>query len=130
MDLQWDPTGGTNFVDIPNSAFSYALAVNGLKMTGDGTLTLTNTNSYVGATTINGGTVVVTANGALGPATASGIVVNAGGALAFTGGVSYTTAEPIAIGGFGPAGNGAIENISGTNTWPLPSACPVHRDRL
>ena len=22
MDLQWDPTGGTNFVDIPNSAFS------------------------------------------------------------------------------------------------------------
>ena len=22
MDAQWDPTGGTNFVDIPNSAFS------------------------------------------------------------------------------------------------------------
>ena len=21
MDAQWDPTGGTNFVDIPNSAF-------------------------------------------------------------------------------------------------------------
>ena len=38
MDLQWDPTGGTNFVDIPNSAFSYTLAVNGLTMTGAGTL--------------------------------------------------------------------------------------------
>ena len=35
MDVQWDPTGGTNFVDIPNSAFSNIEAVNGLKMTGD-----------------------------------------------------------------------------------------------
>ena len=30
MDVQWDPTGGTNFVDIPNSAFSSIEAVNGL----------------------------------------------------------------------------------------------------
>ena len=28
--LQWDPTGGNNFVDIPNSAFSSIQAVNGL----------------------------------------------------------------------------------------------------
>ena len=28
MDVQWDPTGGTNFVDIPNSAFSSIQAVN------------------------------------------------------------------------------------------------------
>ena len=40
MDVQWDPTGGTNFVDIPNSAFSSIQAVNGLTMTGTGTLTL------------------------------------------------------------------------------------------
>ena len=28
MDVQWDPTGGNNFVDIPNSAFSSIQAVN------------------------------------------------------------------------------------------------------
>ena len=115
MDAQWDPTGGDNFVDIPNSAFSSTQSVNGLEMTGDGTLNLTNTNSYLGSTTIDAGTLVVTANGAMGPATATGIVVNGGGALAFTGGVNYTTAEPITINGAGPAGHGAIENISGTN---------------
>jgi fibronectin-binding autotransporter adhesin len=120
MDAQWDPTGGDNFVDIPNSAFSTVEAVNGLTMTGAGTLTLTQTNSYLGSTTIDAGTLVVTANGAMGPATATGIVVNAGGALAFTGGLNYTTAEPITISGAGPAGNGAIENISGTNTFAAP----------
>ena len=83
MDLQWDPTGGTNFVDIPNSAFSSIQAVNALTMTGSGTLTLTKSNTYSGSTTIDAGTLVVTANGAMGPATATGIVVNAGGALAF-----------------------------------------------
>ena len=36
------------------------------------TLTLANTNSYVGATTISGGVLVPTVNGAMGPATAAG----------------------------------------------------------
>ena len=124
MDVQWDPTGGTNFVDIPNSAFSSIQAVNGVTMTGTGTLTLSHTNSYSGSTTINAGTLVVTANGAMGPATATGIVVNTGGALAFTGGLHYTTAEPITISGSGPAGNGAIENISGANTFAIPITVP------
>ena len=118
MDVQWDPTGGTNFVDIPNSAF--VEPVNSLIKTGTGTLTLSNTNTYSGSTTIDAGTLVVTANGAMGPATATGIVVNTGGALAFTGGLHYTTAEPITISGSGPAGNGAIENISGANTFAIP----------
>ncbi len=56
----------------------------------------------------------------MGPATATGIVVNKGGALAFTGGLDYNTAEPITISGSGPAGNGAIENISGTNAFAIP----------
>ena len=120
LDVQWDPTGGTNFVDIPNSAFSSIQAVNGLSMTGTGTLALSSTNSYFGSTTVSAGTLVVTANGAMGPATAAGIVVNTGGALAFTGGLDYTSAEPITISGSGPAGNGAIENISGANTIAFP----------
>ena len=69
LDVQWDPTGGTNFVDIPNSAFSSIQAVNGVTMTGTGTLTLSHTNSYSGSTTINAGILVAAANGAMGPAT-------------------------------------------------------------
>ena len=30
MDAQWDPTGGSSFVDIPNSAFSSLQPVNGV----------------------------------------------------------------------------------------------------
>ncbi len=120
MDVQWDPTGGDNFVDIPNSAFSCIETINGVQMTGSGTLTLSNTNTYSGPTTIDAGTLVAAADGAMGPATAGGIVVNAGGALAFTGGLHYTTAEPITISGSGPAGHGAIENIGGRNTLAIP----------
>ena len=127
MDVQWDPTGGTNFVDIPNSAFSSIQAVNGVTMTGTGTLTLSHTNSYSGSTTIDAGTLVVTANGAMGPATASGIVVNTGGALAFTGGLNYTTAEPITISGSGRPAT-APSRISAARTpLPSPSPCPGRR---
>ena len=39
---------------------------------------------------------------------------------AFSGGVNYTTAQSTAIVGSGPLGNGAIENISGSNTFNAP----------
>ncbi len=124
LDVQWDPTGGTNFVDIPNSAFSSIQAANGVTVTGTGTLSLSHANSYSGSTTINAGILVAAANGAMGPANATGIVVNTGGALAFTGGLDYTTAEPIAITGSGPAGAGAIENLSGANIFAIPITVP------
>ena len=113
MDAQWDPTGGTNFVDIPNSAFVIP-AVNSLIKIGTGTLTLSNTNTYEGATTINAGTLSRPRR-RHGTGDCRGIIVNTGGALAFSGGVNYATAEPATISGTGPAGNGAIENISGNN---------------
>jgi autotransporter-associated beta strand protein len=120
MVAQWDTAGGTNFVDIPNSAFSSMQPANAVTMTGTGTLTLSGANTYVGATTIDAGTLTATANGALGPATATGIFVNPGGALVLSGGVTYTTAEPITLNGSGPAGHGALENSSGTNTLAIP----------
>jgi hypothetical protein len=46
--------------------------------------------------------------------------VASGAALAFSSNVNYTTAEPLSIAGTGPAGNGAIENISGTNSFAGP----------
>ena len=118
MVAQWDPAGGSSFVNIPNSAFS--VHANAVVKTGTGTLTLSNTNTYVGPTTINAGTLVATANGAMGPASGPGVTVNAAGALAFAGNVNYTNTEPINIIGSGPAGNGAIENISGNNTFAAP----------
>ena len=86
MDVQWDPTGGTNFVDIPNSAFGEP--VNGLIKTGTGTLTLSNTNTYSGATTVNSGKLVV--NGQLFETT---VTVNGGGTLGGDGKVPATTVQ-------------------------------------
>jgi outer membrane autotransporter protein len=54
--------------------------------TGTGNLTLTNTETYTGATTVNGGTLTV--NGSI--ALSSGVAVNSGGTLAGTGTVSST----------------------------------------
>ncbi len=55
MHARWDPTGGTNFVAIPSSAFSTIQS--GLIETGTGTLTLSNTNTYLSATTVDAGTL-------------------------------------------------------------------------
>ena len=86
MDVQWDPTGGTNFVDIPNSAFGGP--VNDLIKTGTGTLTLSNTDTYVGSTTVDSGKLVV--NGHL---LDSAVTVNGGGTLGGDGKVPATTVQ-------------------------------------
>ena len=83
-------------------------------------MTLSRANAYHGSTKIDAGTLIVTANGAMGPAAAAGIFVNNGGALAFAGGLYYSPAEPITINGSGPAGNGAVRPTT-TATYCLPS---------
>src|SRR5262249_54802489 len=46
MIAQWDPTGGTNFVDIPNSAFTIPAPI------GNGTgITVSGANNTIGGTT-------------------------------------------------------------------------------
>ena len=86
MDVQWDPTGGSNFVDIPNSAFGEP--VNNLIKTGTGTLTLSNTDTYSGSTTINSGKLVVN-----GQVLDNTVTVNGGGILGGDGKIPATTVQ-------------------------------------
>jgi autotransporter-associated beta strand protein len=95
LDVQWDPTGGTNFVDIPNSAV--AKTTGGLTMNGTGTLTLNGTNTFLSPTTVNAGKLVV--NGQL---LHSAVTVNAGGTLSGDGTVQTASVQS---GGFLLPGN-------------------------
>ena len=84
LDVQWDPSGGTKFVDIPNSAFLES--ANNLIKTGTGTESLSGTNTYTGTTIVSGGTLDVT-----GPLPAGSVTVNSGGTFDGTGTVGAIT---------------------------------------
>ena len=88
---------------------------------GTGTDTISNNNSasFAGSTIVNQGVLAVSADGALGNGSGA-VTVKNGGGLGFSGGVTYATAQPVSIIGFGTTGNGAIENLSGTNSFAGP----------
>jgi autotransporter-associated beta strand protein len=96
--------------------------------TGTGVATFAVENSYTGATTINGGGVIVNANNALGT-TAAGTTIASGSVLGLKGGVTYSTAEPItgsgvsntaALGEFAAVQRGIVQAISGDCTFAGP----------
>lgn len=104
---------------------------------GTGTVVLTNsTNDFSGALTITVGQLAITANNTLG-GTAGNTTVGASASLVMRGGFTYTTAEPVSIGGTGStASTGAINSASGTNSFAGPitmttaSRINVAADRL
>jgi autotransporter-associated beta strand protein len=101
-----------------NGAIGETGGVSALTVGGAGTVVLGNSNNYTGATTVNSGaTLVAASNNALGT-TAAGTTVASGGTLAFQGGITYSTAEAVTATGTGDAGsNGAIDNLSGNNSF-------------
>jgi autotransporter-associated beta strand protein len=88
----------------------------GLTKVGTGSFYLRGSNTYAGLTTINGGSVLVSADGALGTAAAGTVVAAASSArLVFERSVNYTTAEPVTINGSGFNGIGSLVGIGNSS---------------
>jgi len=79
-----------------------------------GIWTLSGTNTFTGTTSINAGYLIVANAAALG-AIATATTINSGGSLQVQGGITLA-AEPLTISGSGPASDGALANLSGTNS--------------
>ncbi len=93
--------GGNDALTIDNAA------------TGD--TILTGDNTYGGSTTVVSGTLEISNNDALGSGTGS-VTVNSGATLALWGPITTTT-EPLTLNGTGVGGFGALQNLSGDNTY-------------
>ena len=83
-----------------------------LTKNGAGTLTLSGANTYTGITTVNAGTLAVTANNALGT-TAAGTTVASGATLDFRN-VAYATTEAVTLNG------GTLATSIGTSSFAGP----------
>ena len=81
---------------------------------GSGTWTLTGANTYTGATTISAGALNIQSAAALGT-TANGTTVSGGAALQIQGGITVGS-EALTLNGSGVSTDGALRNISGTNS--------------
>jgi fibronectin-binding autotransporter adhesin len=82
-----------------------------LNKSGDGTLLLTNTNTYTGATRVNAGTLALGASGSI--ANSSGVTIGAGATLDTTAKTSYTLPSAVTIGLNGTAGTCGTVNATG-----------------
>lgn len=108
-DLTVD-TNGYQMVFTDNVNNATAITSGGLIKAGAGTLTLTQTGSYSGGTTLRGGTLAVGANNQLG---------NATGGVAFDGGVLRITGNTFTSTGraFSLLGTGGIEIADPANSF-------------
>ena len=109
--------------DLTISGVIGDVASAGLRKRGSGRLTLTGTNTYRGTTLIEEGVVHIINSSALGsPVGLTRVQTGAGLELSEIpiGGnetVPLLISEPLQLFGNGFAGNGALRNIAGSNTW-------------
>ena len=120
MSLPFNVAPGTGGVDLlvssPISMVSGLGVTNaGITKSGSGTLELSGNNSYNGATAINAGVLNIRSANALGTS-GPGASVAAGAALQIQGGIT-TSSQPLTLNGTGISSDGALRNISGTNSY-------------
>ena len=82
---------------------------------GSGTLTLSGNSTFSGVTTVSTGVVNIRHASALG-STSAGTTVASGAALQIQGGIAVGS-EALGLTGTGVSNDGALRNISGTNSW-------------
>jgi len=116
-------TGAHEFI-ITNGSANSTLTINSvitnnaggspiLNITGPGRTVFTGNNSFTGTLNLNGGTLEIQNNNALGT-TAGATIIAHGATLGLSGGI--TTAEDITINGPGFGNSGVLRNISENNT--------------
>ncbi|MFN5463370.1 MAG: beta strand repeat-containing protein, partial [Bacteroidota bacterium] len=101
----------------------------GLTKDGTGTLTLSNANTYSGATAVNAGVVNIQNGSALG--SSSQTTIADGASLQLQGGIAVGSLV-LRLNGAGVSSLGALRNISGNNSWSgtitALSASRIHSD--
>ncbi|MDA7916682.1 autotransporter-associated beta strand repeat-containing protein, partial [bacterium] len=102
----------------------------GFSKEGDGTLVFSGSHSFTGAVDVTAGVVSVRHATGLGT-DAGGVTVSSGAALELQGGIAVGS-EALTLNGTGISSNGALRNISGTNSWAgaitLGSATEIQSD--
>ena len=88
-------------------------------LTTSGSWKFTGNNTFTQGVAVSSGTLIAAANNALGTI-AVGTTVASGGSLGFEGGITYSTAEAVTLNGVGAASDGAMVNVSGTNSFAGP----------
>ncbi|NBW95671.1 MAG: hypothetical protein EBR28_02810, partial [Planctomycetia bacterium] len=89
--------------------------VGGLTKNGSGILTLSASNAYSGATTINAGAVLVNNASALGSGTS--VNFSANGSLTIGSGITAGAGKTVTVSGNGVNSDGGLNATSGTGTW-------------